>query len=67
MRHRVSLTDATTTKELMARGGHSTPNVALRYQHAASERDHEVADFLDGLIADATDDRSEADIVALRR
>jgi integrase len=56
-----------TTKELMARGGHSTPNVALRYQHAASKRDHEVADFLDDLIATATDDQTEADIVVLHR
>jgi integrase len=56
-----------TTKELMARGGHSTSDVALRYQHAASRRDHEVANFMDDLIAGATDDQAEADIVALHR
>ena len=28
-----------TTKELMARLGHSSPDAALRYQHATAERD----------------------------
>jgi hypothetical protein len=28
----------------MARLGHSTPRAALIYQHAAVERDHEIAD-----------------------
>lgn len=36
-----------TLKELMARIGHSSMAAALRYQHAAQERDREVADFLD--------------------
>jgi integrase len=30
-------------KELMARLGHTTPRAALRYQHAAASRDHEIA------------------------
>jgi integrase len=34
------------TKELMARLGHSTPRAALRYQHAACHRDREIADRL---------------------
>ena len=34
------------TKELMARLGHSTPRAALRYQHAAHQRDREIADRL---------------------
>lgn len=34
------------TKELMARLGHSTPRAALRYQHAAQHRDREIADRL---------------------
>lgn len=42
-----------TTKELMARGGHSSPRAALRYQHASRERDREVADYLDDVIAAA--------------
>lgn len=32
-----------TLAELMARLGHSTPQAALRYQHAAQGRDHEIA------------------------
>jgi integrase len=32
-----------TLAELMGRLGHSTPQAALRYQHAAAERDHEIA------------------------
>lgn len=36
-----------TTKELMARLGHSTHDAALRYQHAAQARDAEIAAKLD--------------------
>ncbi|GGG01741.1 putative prophage phiRv2 integrase [Rhodococcoides trifolii] len=36
-----------TTKELMSRIGHTTPNQALQYQHAAAARDAEIADKLD--------------------
>ncbi len=36
-----------TTKELMARTGHSSPRAALIYQHATEERDQAVADYLD--------------------
>jgi integrase len=46
-----------TTKELMARIGHSSPRAALIYQHAADERDRTIADFLDQAIA-ATPRRS---------
>lgn len=46
-----------TTKELMARGGHSSPRAALIYQHATRERDREVADFLDDAIAAAAPSR----------
>ena len=38
------------TKELMARFGQSTSRAALIYQHATRERDHEIADALNGLI-----------------
>ncbi len=36
-----------TTKELMARIGHSSPRAALIYQHATAERDRQVAAFLE--------------------
>lgn len=42
-----------TTKELMARIGHSSPRAALIYQHATAERDRQVAAFLEAHI-DAT-------------
>lgn len=35
-----------TLAELMARLGHSTPQAAMRYQHAAQGRDQEIADAL---------------------
>lgn len=42
-----------TTKELMARMGHSSPRAALIYQHATEERDRAVATFLDEQLAGA--------------
>jgi integrase len=41
------------TKELMARLGHSSPAAALRYQHATSERDRAIADQIDAMISPA--------------
>lgn len=38
-----------TTAELMARAGHTAPTMALRYQHAASSRDQELAQKLSSL------------------
>jgi integrase len=35
-----------TTKELMARLGHASPQAAMVYQHAASDRDRRIADVL---------------------
>lgn len=40
-----------TTKELMARLGHSSPRAALIYQHATEERDGAIADALDRLVS----------------
>jgi integrase len=40
-----------TLAELMARIGHSTPQAALRYQHAARGRDAAIADALSGMAA----------------
>jgi integrase len=55
LRHHAATTMArmpgVTTKELMARIGHSSPRAALIYQHATAERDRAVADYLDAQIA----------------
>jgi integrase len=37
-----------TLAELMARLGHSTPAAAMRYQHAAADRDRAIAEALSG-------------------
>jgi integrase len=42
-----------TTKELMARLGHSSSNAALIYQHASAERDRSIADGLSAMFRDA--------------
>ena len=41
-----------TMKEVMARLGHSTTSAAIRYQKAAEDRDHLIADKLDALVAE---------------
>ena len=38
-----------TLGELMARLGHTSPGIAMKYQHAASERDQRLAEALSGL------------------
>jgi integrase len=42
-----------TTREIMARLGHSSPRAALIYQHASAERDNAIAEGLDALIENA--------------
>ena len=42
-----------TQRELMARLGHSSPQTAMRYQHASSERDRMIASGIDVLISEA--------------
>jgi integrase len=42
-----------TLAELMGRLGHSTPGAAMRYQHAAADRDAEIAKRLSALVSDA--------------
>ena len=42
-----------TLKEVMNRLGHSTTAAAIRYQRAADDRDHEVADRLDEVFGTA--------------
>lgn len=39
-----------TLAELMSRPGHSTPGAALRYQHAAADRDMEIARRLSAMV-----------------
>jgi len=46
-------TQGATTRELMARAGHASPVAALRYQHAAEDRDAVIADALSGLAESA--------------
>ena len=41
-----------TLAELMGRLGHSTPGAAMRYQHAAADRDTEIAKRLSALVSD---------------
>jgi integrase len=48
------------TKELMRRGGHSTPAAALRYQHATEDRDRVIADALGELLEAAVIPISQA-------
>ncbi len=42
-----------TLAELMARLGHSTPQAAMKYQHAAADRDRVTAEALSKLVVDA--------------
>ena len=42
-----------TTKELMDRMGHTSPAVALRYQHVMADRQGAIAAALDGLVREA--------------
>ncbi|MCB0909956.1 MAG: site-specific integrase [Nocardioidaceae bacterium] len=46
-----------TLAELMGRLGHSTPGAAMRYQHAAADRDAEIARRLSALAAENGDNR----------
>ncbi len=46
------------TKELMARLGHSSPQAALRYQHASRARDLAIATALNDLITGVTGERT---------
>src|SRR5690606_24357932 len=48
-----------TTKELMARLGHASPQAALRYQHVAQARDGDIAKGIDLLVARAQREGAE--------
>lgn len=58
-----------TTKELMARIGHSSFRAALIYQHASEERDKAIATFLDEQIAAAVpqDPQTSGDVSSSSR
>ncbi|MFI9061493.1 tyrosine-type recombinase/integrase [Streptomyces sp. NPDC053429] len=47
------------TRELMARMGHSTARAALIYQHASADRDRLIADALSGLVEKGRKDTDE--------
>ena len=49
-----------TTRELMERMGHTSPAVALRYQHVMADRQGAIAAALDGLVRDAQHDGRRA-------
>nr|WP_281371667.1 site-specific integrase [Petropleomorpha daqingensis] len=50
-----------TTKELMRRLGHSSPAAALLYQHAADDRDADIARALDAMLAALTETPDDID------
>ena len=49
----LAATSGASTRELMARMGHSSMRAALIYQHATSQRDRAIADALDRMIVDS--------------
>jgi integrase len=58
-------TTGTTVAELMERLGHTTPSVAMRYQHATRDRDRAIADRL-GALMRAVDDQPTEDAADVR-
>jgi integrase len=62
-------TAGATVRELMSRLGHTTPTVALRYQHATLERDRAIADRLGALMraVEGNESESESNVVAIER
>lgn len=51
-----------TVSELMARAGHTSPTVAMRYQHSAQQRDRVIADALGAAIgAKDSDEKNSGD------
>ena len=59
-------TAGATVRELMTRLGHTTPGVALRYQHATAERDQAIAGTLGALLRAAeTSTTPTAEIVPI--
>lgn len=50
-----------TTKELMARLGHASPQAAMIYQHAASDRDRNIAEGLTAMLREASQQDSSGE------
>jgi integrase len=57
-------TTGATVRELMGRLGHTTPTMALRYQHATLERDQAIAERLGALLR-AVDAVPESEVPAV--
>jgi len=51
--------------ELMARLGHTTQNMAMRYQHATQERDRAIADRLGALMRTTEKGDNRADVIPI--
>ena len=60
-------TAGATLRELMVRLGHTTPTVAMRYQHATQERDRAIADKLGALMRAAAPEEPSAAVVPIDR
>jgi integrase len=58
-------TTGATVRELMARVGHTTPSVAIRYQDATVERDHAIAEKLGALLRAADAPPDDTNVVEL--
>ena len=57
-----------TIAELQARIGHTTPNMALRYQHVAAHRDRSLAERISEMATDADEGQAtEMDLIDHRR
>ena len=56
-----------TVRELMARLGHSTPEIALRYQHATRERDRAIADKLGALLSAVEAQPEPSNVIPIER
>jgi len=57
--------DGATVRELMGRLGHTTPTVALRYQHATQERDRAIADKLGARMRPSSEADNRTEVVSL--
>jgi integrase len=56
----MAATSGATTKELMRRGGQSSPAAALRYQHATEDRDKAIAEALEAMVTGTVTPISQA-------
>ena len=59
----LALAAGANTRELMERMGHTSPQVALRYQHVMAGRDQAIAAALDALVQAAAKPRPDSDLL----